>query len=179
MLSVIVPVVVGAIIGYGTNWIAIKMLFWPRSPKFLLGRKVPMTPGLFVRRRKAFAAAIAELIEQRFTGADDLRRLVASAQEEGAVKELLSKVGPILNLAFRAYAAKTTPESFRQDCKMLADALERSGVVYRVVRMKIDNMPTEEIEDMVLAVVRKELRVITYLGGVIGAVIGLLQGVLV
>lgn len=38
------PIVVGGVIGYGTNLVAIKMLFRPRDPHFLFGHKLPFTP---------------------------------------------------------------------------------------------------------------------------------------
>ncbi|MCU0568724.1 MAG: DUF445 family protein, partial [Oculatellaceae cyanobacterium Prado106] len=40
------PPIVGGIIGYFTNDIAIKMLFRPYKALYLGGRKLPFTPGL-------------------------------------------------------------------------------------------------------------------------------------
>ena len=37
--------IIGAIIGYCTNYIAVKMLFYPRKPIYLCGRQLPFTPG--------------------------------------------------------------------------------------------------------------------------------------
>ena len=37
--------IIGAIIGYCTNYIAVKMLFYPRNEVKVCGHKVPFTPG--------------------------------------------------------------------------------------------------------------------------------------
>lgn len=53
----------GAIIGYSTNWLAIKMLFRPYTEKRFLGMKVPFTPGLIPKERERVASSIGEVIE--------------------------------------------------------------------------------------------------------------------
>ena len=51
VLPWILPPLLGAIIGYVTNRIAIKMLFRPLTPKRFLGVRVPLTPGVIPRNR--------------------------------------------------------------------------------------------------------------------------------
>ena len=41
----VLPPLVGAVIGYFTNLIAVKMLFYPRKPVYLFGHQLPLTPG--------------------------------------------------------------------------------------------------------------------------------------
>lgn len=55
-------VIVGAAIGYFTNWLAIKMLFRPYEEKRIFGFKVPFTPGLIPKERKRIAKSIGEAI---------------------------------------------------------------------------------------------------------------------
>lgn len=56
--------IVGAIIGYTTNWIAIKMLFKPYKEKRIFGLKVPFTPGLIAKERERITMAMGEVVEQ-------------------------------------------------------------------------------------------------------------------
>ncbi|PKM95463.1 MAG: hypothetical protein CVU84_05195 [Firmicutes bacterium HGW-Firmicutes-1] len=56
--------IVGAIIGYTTNWIAIKMLFKPYKEKRIFGIKVPFTPGLIAKERERITMAMGEVVEQ-------------------------------------------------------------------------------------------------------------------
>ncbi len=55
-------VLAGAIIGYTTNWIAIRMLFRPLYEKRLLGLRVPFTPGVIPQGKGRLAAAIGEAV---------------------------------------------------------------------------------------------------------------------
>ena len=41
----ILPPLIGAVIGYFTNMIAVKMLFYPRKPIYVFGHQLPLTPG--------------------------------------------------------------------------------------------------------------------------------------
>ena len=48
----IIGALIGAVIGYITNWLAIKMLFRPREAKYIFGMKLPFTPGLMQLLKK-------------------------------------------------------------------------------------------------------------------------------
>ena len=50
MVKYIIPVLVGAVIGYITNWVAIKMLFRPHEEKRILGFHIPLLQDLFPRK---------------------------------------------------------------------------------------------------------------------------------
>ena len=58
----IIPIIVGAIIGYITNWLAIKMLFRPYEEKKILGLHVPFTPGLIPKERDRIARSVGKTI---------------------------------------------------------------------------------------------------------------------
>lgn len=60
--EIIVPAAVGSVIGYFTNWLAIKMLFKPHTAKYIFGVKIPFTPGLIPKERKRIAKSIGEAI---------------------------------------------------------------------------------------------------------------------
>ena len=55
--------IIGAIIGYFTNYIAVKMLFRPYYPKRIGKWQLPFTPGIIPKRQKALAKA-SEQAEQ-------------------------------------------------------------------------------------------------------------------
>ena len=61
-MKFIMPMVVGAVIGYITNWLAIKMLFRPYYEKRLLGIKIPFTPGLIPKERGRIARSVGEAV---------------------------------------------------------------------------------------------------------------------
>ena len=57
LLPWIVFPLVGALIGYATNWLAVKMLFRPRQP---WGAGVLKFQGVVPRRQEALADSISE-----------------------------------------------------------------------------------------------------------------------
>ena len=61
----VAPPLLGAVIGYGTNWLAIKMLFKPTEPKFVFGHQVPFTPGLIAKEKDRMAVSIADMVCQK------------------------------------------------------------------------------------------------------------------
>ncbi len=48
-----------------------------------------------------------------------------------------------------------------------------------VVREQVDSFPIEKLEELVLNVANRELKMITVLGAVLGGVIGIVQGLIV
>lgn len=61
-LAWIVTPISGAVIGYFTNWLAIKMLFRPHSEKRFLGVTMPFTPGLIPKERFALSKKVGETL---------------------------------------------------------------------------------------------------------------------
>ena len=51
ILHLIAGAVIGGLIGYCTNFLAIRMLFRPREEKRIGNFKVPFTPGVIPRRK--------------------------------------------------------------------------------------------------------------------------------
>jgi uncharacterized membrane protein YheB (UPF0754 family) len=165
-------VAIGAVIGYLTNWLAIKMLFRPHRAYHIFGLRIPFTPGLFVKRRRDFARSIAHMIEDRFTETDDLVAAFYEAQKKGLVREFVESMGPLFKAGWNLYMSKTNGESFKRDLEKLAESLHKGNIVSDTVCDKIEKMSTIEIETLVMAVVHRELRAITWLGALIGAMIG-------
>ncbi|SHI03720.1 Uncharacterized membrane protein YheB, UPF0754 family [Sporobacter termitidis DSM 10068] len=72
LLRIISALTVGGVVGYITNWIAIKMLFRPLKP-IMIGRfRVPFTPGIVPKRKDALAEILGGAIVDKFFNADDL-----------------------------------------------------------------------------------------------------------
>ena len=65
VLPWVLPPLLGAIIGYVTNRIAIKMLFRPLTAKYFLGVRVPLTPGVIPRNRFDLARTIGRMVSEQ------------------------------------------------------------------------------------------------------------------
>jgi uncharacterized membrane protein YheB (UPF0754 family) len=69
------PPILGGVIGYFTNDIAIKMLFRPYRAIYILGRKVPFTPGLIPSNQERLAKNISDTIMGSLLTPDELQKL--------------------------------------------------------------------------------------------------------
>lgn len=89
-VSMLTGPIVGAVIGYGTNWLAIKMLFRPLKP-IKIGRfTVPFTPGMIPKRQEKLAVAIGEMIGNHlFTKQDMQQMLLCEEIENEVAKKIL------------------------------------------------------------------------------------------
>lgn len=87
------PPVLGAVIGYFTNDIAINMLFRPYRPWFIAGRQVPFTPGLIPRNQERLAKRVSATIMGSLLTPEELqniaRRLLQTERVQGAILWLL------------------------------------------------------------------------------------------
>jgi uncharacterized membrane protein YheB (UPF0754 family) len=87
------PPVVGGIIGYFTNDIAIRMLFRPYRAYYIGGRRVPFTPGLIPRNQERLAKRISDTIMGSLLTPEELqvlaRRLLQTDRVQGALLWLL------------------------------------------------------------------------------------------
>ena len=72
-LPYLMPPLLGALIGYVTNYIAIRMLFRPLRPWHLFGIRLPMTPGIIPAKRGELAQRMGEMVGSHLLTADDVR----------------------------------------------------------------------------------------------------------
>lgn len=77
-LTFIARPLIGAIIGYITNDIAIRMLFRPRTAKYLFGIKLPFTPGLIPKEKSRIAASIGNAISKNLMNQEVIERTLLS-----------------------------------------------------------------------------------------------------
>lgn len=68
----------GAVIGYITNDIAIRMLFRPRKAKYICGVHVPFTPGIIPKEKGRIASAIGNAISEHLMNREVLEHTLLS-----------------------------------------------------------------------------------------------------
>jgi uncharacterized membrane protein YheB (UPF0754 family) len=67
---------IGAFIGYFTNYVAIKMLFLPKKPYYLFGIRIPFTPGLIPKKRKELIEKIANVVSSKVVNKKDIIKYI-------------------------------------------------------------------------------------------------------
>lgn len=77
-LSYLLGPLTGGIIGYFTNWLAIKMMFRPHKAKYIFGMKIPFTPGLMPKEKGRLAEAIGSSISENLMNREVLEKNLLS-----------------------------------------------------------------------------------------------------
>ena len=113
IFKILVPVLLGAAIGYFTNDLAIRMLFRPRRPVFIGKWQLPFTPGIIPRNQGRIAGAVAAAVSgQLFTAGDLVEQIKNSAAKEEITARLTDAVfGPGVTIrSLTAFAVLPAPD---------------------------------------------------------------------
>ena len=92
MLKYIAAPLIGALIGYCTNYIAVKMLFRPRHEKYFFGHKVPLTPGAIPKGKARLAKSVGDVISNHLVTSEDIEGKALNEETETAVTERIMKM---------------------------------------------------------------------------------------
>ena len=188
----VIPVI-SALIGYITNVVAIKMLFWPRKPINLLFFELQ---GLLPKRQADIAKSLGELVENQLLSVDDIFDRLNTPQVQD---KLVNSVAPLVrdkldNMLPRIIPAKllqligdSIEKVLRQEAaSWIAQFMEtertyitREIEVKKIVEEKVNDFNLDEMEAMIKGVSSPELRFIEILGGILGFIIGLIQDVII
>jgi uncharacterized membrane protein YheB (UPF0754 family) len=180
----------GGVIGYVTNRIAVKMIFRPIRPVNVLGIKVQ---GLIGRRQKDLARSIGDVVGDHLVQHEDIVRGFRGVDIESMLAEVIEKglapkVEQLRNLPLiggfltedrigelRRAIVQGVLDHKELILERVEQAVEQGIDVQKLVREKVEAFPVERLEKLVLKVANKELRAIEALGGVLGVLIGVLQ----
>ncbi|MDA8097753.1 MAG: DUF445 family protein [Clostridia bacterium] len=183
--------IVGGLIGWSTNWIAVKLLFRPYNPI-----RIPGTPfaiqGVIPKRRRDLAATVGRVVEEELLSIDDLvayldvkdisDRLV-EAVGVGVYDAVMIKMPVIVPYSIKTFIAEkmadVVAERMPGFVELLVDELtaaaRREVKIGQLIEARLNSFPLEMLEQVAFQVASRELRAITLLGGVIGFLIGLIQ----
>ncbi len=135
-LTYIARPLIGAVIGYITNDIAIRMLFRPRRAKYIFGFRLPFTPGLIPKEKARIAASIGEAVSKNLMNREVLEKTLLSDDITGKlaaafddfVAGLKTNTEPVGQLLAR-YLAPADTEALRSEIvSSLADRINHAVV---------------------------------------------------
>ena len=78
MLHYLIGPAVGAVIGYITNDIAIRMLFRPHQAKYFMGIHIPFTPGIIPKEKVRIASSIGKAVSENLMNREVLEKSLLS-----------------------------------------------------------------------------------------------------
>lgn len=90
-VSYIIAPLLGCVIGYITNDIAIRMLFRPHKAKYIMGVHIPFTPGIIPKEKGRIADSIGRVISSNLMNNEVLKRYLLSEDMVGKVRSTLEE----------------------------------------------------------------------------------------
>ncbi len=182
---------IAALIGWFTNWVAVKMLFRPLRPVRVLGITFQ---GVVPRRQKELAEKVAETVEANLISHRDVQALLEKPETQAEVERLISeqidtflkeklRVIPMVEMFLQGEIANQIKGllvgQFRSAIPQFMDGLinkVEAELNFRdIVREKVEAFDLLRLERIIYDISAKELRTIELLGGVLGFLVGLCQ----
>ena len=193
--QVILLAIIGALIGWMTNVLAIKLLFRPLKPVRILGDRIVLQ-GLIPKRREEIAESIGLTIETELLSVDDIfnkffeggnKKEIVDMMRDKLIPIIESKMPPILPKAVKNVILEYVWDIFDKDGEKILDNVMENAAnkarekisISELVTERINAYDLEKIEEMIITIAKNELKHIEYLGGLIGFVIGFVQGVVI
>ncbi len=181
-----------ALIGWFTNYLAVRMLFRPHEAVKIGPLKIQ---GLIPKRRRDVANNIAKTVEKQLLSKDDISEVLYNAVnweekidqkidyivEEKLHIEIWEKL-PLWNkfvdkiaLPLKAGLRREISQFIRGYQAELIKKFNNNLDLHKLVYERIDRFDLQQLEDVVLRIASRELRHIELIGALLGFVIGLVQ----
>lgn len=129
---------IGAVIGYCTNYIAVKMLFRPRKELRLCGHRVPLTPGAIPKGKPRLAKTVGEVVTNTLLTEEDIRQKILLPETEEAV---INKVMDVLSVELQTGLKTICPDDKEYDSLKLNLSIALTAQIME----SIDNMDIKNI----------------------------------
>lgn len=192
LLKIIVPAIIGGIIGWITNVLAIKMLFRPIYPIHLPLFKLKLQ-GLLPKRRKEIAVTIGSTIEEELISIDEILKKISDDENQVMVLNIVKtsisdkinkKIPFLIPLPIKESVIRYVEEQIEKEAPDMINGLisglyEKTSKKIKIGKMvedRINQIDLIKLEEITLKIAKNELKHIEFLGGVLGALIGLIQG---
>ncbi len=192
LLKASLMIVIGALIGWITNYFAIKMLFRPLKEVNILGIKFQ---GLIPKRKMEMAISIADTIQDELISMKDITANIGDIElgeeidlivdrivEDKLQKEILSKI-PMASLfinesmikKIKSHIKDAIDENKDEFFSVVIKKMEDSVDMKNIIVEKIQNFELDQLETMVYRIANNELKHIEVIGAILGAIIGGIQ----
>lgn len=192
MKELILIVLISAIIGWITNYLAIKMLFRPYKEINLGLFKIQ---GLIPRRRAEIGQGIANVIEKELISVKDvienidrdkfsfkLEELIDQILQKN-LKSKLKEMFPLMQFFLTDNVMSEISSTIKnvvmenQDkiIEVFSNYAEDNIKFTLIISEKISSFSLDKLEKIIIELAKKELKHIEVIGGILGGIIGLVE----
>lgn len=183
---------ISALVGWFTNYLAVKMLFYPKEPWNFGLFKVQ---GVFPKNQREVAEKIGKMVAEELLSSKDLRDKMNNPENLLNINQIVeAKIDYFLNVKFprqypitgmfftkdrKARMKKELMVEVEQSVPQVIDHymenLEERFNVEEIIKEKVAQLAPEKLEGLLMKLLAKEFKFIEYIGAVVGFIIGLVQ----
>ncbi len=182
----------GAVIGWFTNYLAVKMLFHPAKPVDLWLFKIQ---GIFPKNQKRVAQKIGHVVAMELLSVEDLKARVLTDDTldmlndkvrikiDHFLEHTMPKKFKLMSLVMRQSMKDTIRDELLIEVKkqlpsMLEDYInhfESQIDIEAMIEEKFNELSSDRLEKIMYEILSKEFKFIEYVGFAIGLFVGLMQ----
>ncbi len=183
---------VGALLGWFTNFLAVKMLFHPKEPKKVLGLTFH---GIFPKRQMMIAQKIGKVVSDELLSIQDIKDKVATQDSmeniystvevkmDNFLDTKMVKRFPLMSMFTSKKLKLDIRNAMLDEVKVqLPDMMdsylnhvESNLDIEEMISEKFSLLSSDRLEQVMHEILDKEFKFIEIIGGVIGFVVGLAQ----
>ena len=183
---------IGAMIGWITNYIAIKMLFRPYKEMNFLFFKIQ---GLIPKRRSEIAVSIADTVQKELISLKDITNSLNADELEEKMGAVLDKIleekleseitkkFPMLAMflsdeiinKIKSMIKTSILENKETIINMFTSYLEEKVDFKKIIIENVEAFSLEKLEEITYSLAKKELKHIEVIGAILGGIIGIFQ----
>ncbi len=173
-LRFLVYPLLGAFVGYITNYIAIKLLFWPK-------RRVLGVQGLLPKRKAEIAKRAGEVVNGYLVNSEAIRLKIDIHKLDGAIDRFLSRGKtrlwdiPFLKKIVKKIILSNLLDKDGYFNRAVIESFIDERMVSGIVEQKINEFELSELEKLAYTASGPELRFIVISGGILGFLVGLAE----
>lgn len=148
---------IGAVIGYATNWVAVKMLFRPQKEVRLFGRRLPFTPGVIPKGKARLARAVGRAVEEKLLAREVLQEVLLSEEKKEVVRKAAADMLERQKMSqetLREAAERITSEEKTEHFLERAEETVTDMIYDKVLQKNVG----EIIADKVLEIAKEKLK---------------------
>lgn len=161
--------IVGAVIGYFTNWLAIKMIFRPYTEKRIFNIRVPFTPGLMPKERYVLSKKVGQVISKNLLTEEVMAEALISDDIHTNIRCLIADTVKKLadsEITIKDIQAKINNDSYFIDTavskitNVIVDILKKDGLhdfITNIIVQNLKKLLQKEAKDIPLEEIKSWL----------------------
>jgi len=130
ILNLLAGPLIGSLIGYATNYLAVRMLFRPLHPLKIGRFRLPFTPGIIPKRKSQLARAIGTTVGNNLLTSEDIEKMLL---DKGLKEMVVNKLTDLLS-AKKGHTFKTLlAECFSEEDYLYGKAYLKNAINQKII----------------------------------------------